>query len=118
MVAELASATLMPSRLVQHTIDDIKMWVINPPLASINMLQAHNTKLPLPTGFDGTSSSSSSPPLFLEWADEIRTYINLYSIDIQYGMDQAIKVNDVIHTTDIINEQNRIDQDRLDLLTA
>eukprot|EP00971_Amphidinium_carterae_P194819 3865844-Amphidinium_carterae.1 len=88
------------------------MWVYSS--EDINMLQTHNTKLPLPTGFDG---ASSSPPV-LEWADEIRTYINLYSIDIQYEMDQAIRVNDVIHTQDIIREQNRTDQDRLDLLAA
>eukprot|EP00971_Amphidinium_carterae_P279083 5540130-Amphidinium_carterae.1 len=113
MVAEQVPS--MASRLVQSAIiDDIKMWVYNPFLDSINMLQAHNTKLPLPTAFDGTSSS----PPFLEWADEIRTYINLYSIDIQYEMDQTIRVNDVIHTSDIITEQDRIDQERLNLLTA
>eukprot|EP00971_Amphidinium_carterae_P344361 6484719-Amphidinium_carterae.1 len=87
MVAEQVSSS-MTSRLVQSAIiDDINMWVYSTPLASINMLQAHNTKLPLPTGFDGTSSSSSSSSSsspFLEWEDEIRTYINLYSIDIQY----------------------------------
>eukprot|EP00971_Amphidinium_carterae_P063393 1254532-Amphidinium_carterae.1 len=93
-------------------IDNIKMWVYSS--EDINMLQAHNTKLPLLTGFDGTSSS----PPFLEWTDEIRTYINLYSIDIQYEMDQAIRLNDVIQAQDIIRKQNRTDQDRLDLLSA
>eukprot|EP00971_Amphidinium_carterae_P251593 4994545-Amphidinium_carterae.1 len=98
MVAERASVATMPSRLVQHHINnDNKMWHYLP--EDINMLQAHNTKLPLPTGFDGTSSS----PPFLEWTDEIKTYINLYSVDIQYEMDQCIKINDVIHTQDIIN---------------
>eukprot|EP00971_Amphidinium_carterae_P289952 5757379-Amphidinium_carterae.1 len=87
----------MPSRLFQYISNDIKFWHCQP--EDINMLQAHNTKPPLPTGFDG---SASSPP-FLEWTDEIKTYINLYSVDIQYEMDQAIKLNDVIHTQDIIN---------------
>eukprot|EP00971_Amphidinium_carterae_P350038 6491353-Amphidinium_carterae.3 len=65
----------MTSRLVQSAIiDDIKMWVYPSLDNGINMLQAHNTKPPLPTGLHGTSSSS---PPFLEWADEIRTYINL-----------------------------------------
>eukprot|EP00971_Amphidinium_carterae_P189801 3767429-Amphidinium_carterae.1 len=73
---------LSPSWSIIH---NIKMWVYSS--EDINMLQTHNTKLPLPTGFDGTSSS----PPFLEWADEIRTYIKLYSIDIQYEMDQAIR---------------------------
>eukprot|EP00971_Amphidinium_carterae_P302984 6020201-Amphidinium_carterae.1 len=105
MVAE-QSSSVMTSRLVQSAIiDDIKIWVYNPSLDNINMLQAHNTKLPLPTGFDGTSSS----PPFLEWADEIRIYINLYSIDIQYEMDQAISVSDVIHTSDIITESIKKD---------
>eukprot|EP00971_Amphidinium_carterae_P044608 877312-Amphidinium_carterae.1 len=72
------------------------MWVYSS--EDINMLQAHKTKLPLPTGFDGTSA----PPPFPEWTDEIMTYINLYSIDIQYEMDQAIRISDVIHTQDII----------------
>eukprot|EP00971_Amphidinium_carterae_P293884 5834530-Amphidinium_carterae.1 len=114
MVAEQQTSTsswllVSPTRSI---IDDIKMWVY--PAEDINMFQAHNTKLPLPTGFDGTSSS----PPFLEWTDEIRIYINLYSINIQYEMDQAIRVNDVIHTQDIINQQNNTDQDRLDLLEA
>eukprot|EP00971_Amphidinium_carterae_P298929 5938938-Amphidinium_carterae.1 len=81
MVAEHRSS-VSPSWSI---IDNIKMWVYSS--ENINMLQAHNAKLPLPTGFDGTSSS----PPFLEWADEIRTYINLYSIVIQYEMDQAIR---------------------------
>eukprot|EP00971_Amphidinium_carterae_P122327 2422339-Amphidinium_carterae.1 len=68
MVAEQAS---LPSWTIQqyHMSDDIKVYQ---PM-DINMLQAHNTKLPLPTGFDGTSSS----PPFLEWTDEIKTYITL-----------------------------------------
>eukprot|EP00971_Amphidinium_carterae_P061899 1225931-Amphidinium_carterae.1 len=41
-------------------IDNSKMWVYSS--ENINMLQAHNTKLPLPTGFDGTSSSPPSIP--------------------------------------------------------
>eukprot|EP00971_Amphidinium_carterae_P117610 2329974-Amphidinium_carterae.1 len=77
MVAERASVATMPSRLFKYISNDIKFWHYQP--KDINMLQAHNTKLPLPTGFDGTSSSS---PPFLEWTNEIRTYINLYSIDI------------------------------------
>eukprot|EP00971_Amphidinium_carterae_P284913 5656141-Amphidinium_carterae.1 len=82
--------SVSPTRSI---IDNIKVWVYAS--ENINMFQAHNTKLSLPTGFDGTSSS----PPFLGWTDEIRTYINLYSIDIQYEMDQAIKVNDVCDKT-------------------
>eukprot|EP00971_Amphidinium_carterae_P250855 4979659-Amphidinium_carterae.1 len=78
------------------------------------MLQAHNTKLPLPTGFDGTSAS----PPFLEWTDEIKTYITLYSVDIQQEMEHAIRLNDIVYIQDIINEQTRQDQERLDLLAA
>eukprot|EP00971_Amphidinium_carterae_P176140 3491542-Amphidinium_carterae.1 len=91
MVAERHPASMVSSwSIVSPTrsiIDDIKMWVYS---SEDIMFQAHNAKLPLPTGFDGTSAS----PPFLEWTDEIRTYINLYSIDIQYEMDQAINVND------------------------
>eukprot|EP00971_Amphidinium_carterae_P128634 2547893-Amphidinium_carterae.1 len=78
------------------------------------MLQAHNTKLPLPTGFDGTSAS----PPFLEWTDEIKTYITLYSVDIQQEMEHAIKLNGVVYIQDVINSQSRQDQDKLDLLSA
>eukprot|EP00971_Amphidinium_carterae_P026630 525596-Amphidinium_carterae.1 len=33
-------------------------------------------------------------------------------------MDQAIRINDVVYTADIIREENIRDQDRLDLLAA